>query len=136
MKTKTLLFCVFPGIALFTCLVIALIGPRQKNFTLDTPGFLYSIDRMSICYQDPSGPKIPQRIRNVFLYTAKGAQGNSSIDVSLIVKSANASYAVINGKQVKRGQRYRDFVVMSIADDAITIRYNSGSREVIHVKAY
>ncbi len=136
MKTKTLLFYVFPGIAFAACAIIALVGPRQKDFTLDTPRFFYSIDRMSVCYQDPSNPEIPRNIRNVFRYSSDVVQRDNPIKVSLIVKSPNGSYAVINGKKIKRGQSYKNFVITSIAADSITIRYNSGSKEIIHVKVY
>jgi len=58
------------------------------------------------------------------------------VRVSMIVQNGPNAYSIINGKKMKPGDSADFFTLVSIDKSSVTISYNNGAEETVHVKTY
>lgn len=131
---KRILFlaCV-PFIAIILCVAVYLAKPTETNFIPDRPEFLTYVDQLNLYSQHLQEPATYDHIRDVFHHN--GLEDNPII-VSMIVKNGSGSYSIINGDKMGIGDRTTSFRLVSIDKSSITVAYNNGAEETVHVNTY
>jgi len=122
-----------PVIAIGVCIAIYVLVPQRTDFEIEQPEFLNYVDQLSLYSSHIDETRPDPYIKDVF---HKHALETEPVVVSLIVKSPNRSYSIINGKKMAVGDRSCSFRLSAIHKDSITITYANGSKETFHVKPY
>lgn len=122
-----------PPVCLLLCFIIFMVIPEQKNVAPDRPEFLNYVDQLSTYSQSIGEEKIPYRLRDVFYHDTIG---KAPVIVSMIVRNGSGVYSIINGKKMEPGDRADFFTLVSIDKASVTIAYNNGAEETVHVKTY
>ena len=126
------LFC-GPLLCVLLCVLAYMVIPDQKNFIPDRPEFLTYVDQLSNYSQSLKKEDTPKHLRDVFYHDTID---KAPITVSMIVKNGSGSYSIINGNRMERGDSADFFTLVSIDKDSVTIAYNNGAEETVHVKIY
>ncbi|MBN2298313.1 MAG: hypothetical protein JXM72_06940 [Deltaproteobacteria bacterium] len=130
---KILFLLSTPLLCVLLCLLAYMILPDQKNFIPDRPEFLTYVDQLSTYSQSIKKGDIPYRLRDVFY---RDTIEQAPVTVSMIVKHGSKGYSIINGKRMEPGDAADFFTLVSIDKTSVTIAYNNGAEETVHVKTY
>ena len=130
---KVLSLLGLPVVAGLMCFMVYMVIPTQTDFTPDKPEFLTYVDQLNLYSQNLQGSDTHVPIRDVF---HRNGRKDNPIIVSMIIKNGSGSYCIVNGEKMRIGDKTNAFQLVSINKNSITVAYNNGAEETVHVNIY
>lgn len=144
---KTLIIALVPPlIAIVLCMAYPYLVRENITFASEQPDFLTYVDKLSVFTLKNDLEPSQAEIRDVFrhewtlpmagLYALPDTKTAEPLKLSMIVEAGSRSFCVINSRKMRINDKTDSFTLTSIGQDQVTITYNNGTRETLHVKVY
>ncbi len=130
---KILLLFALPCIGALLGMLAYMAVPTETNFVPDRPEFLTYVDQLTLYTSHVRENDNSEPLQDVFLHNTPGEE---PVTVSMIVKNGSRSYVIIDGRKMNVGDTTEAFTLMSIDRNSVTVAYQNGTRETLHVKGY